>query len=238
MPEIRFFLRNIQSINDSMSKTSFLKLASAAWMSLFFLSSCNNQSDGNTGKIDSTARVNNDGTGTDTLPDTPQFVFSIDDKEFSVSEEKVIVNYIGRDSTIFLFAEIGDTAGLYMAIPRASQGRFTVPSGYNAEITREPYSDKFTLLPTVVLSNYPEVDISFNNLDDGVYQKKEPPPNAITVTGFRQLGAGSNMRSRRYLLKGYIHTNLFKTAFAGDNKEYNHDYEVKGKFVVQFKAPF
>ena len=220
-----------------MNRIFFLKLTLAVCIGSFFSGSCNNQSDGNTSKMDTATGVNNAGTETDTLQDTPQFVFSIDDKEFSVSEENVTATYLPSDSSITLFAKTGDTSGLYMLIPRAYKTFFSVPTGYSSVNTRIAFSEELAVQPTVILNNYPEVDVSFNNLDDG-YHKKEPQPNAITVTSYRQLEGGSNMQGWNFLLKGYIHTTVLKSVYAGKDKAYNHDYKIKGKFVIRFKSYF
>jgi hypothetical protein len=169
----------------------------------------------------------------DTLPDTPEFFISFDNKEYTVEADNVNA-YLGTDSTITLFAKTGDTSGLQLVIPLKAQVPFSVPTGYSSKNTKIAFSEEQAVLPTVILSNYPLVDVSFNNLDDG-YHQKDLKADAITVTGYRVL-EGDNLHGWTHQVKGYIHTTVLKNVYSGKDKEYNHDYEIEGRFVVRFKV--
>src|SRR5436190_19866129 len=92
---------------------------------LFILSSCSDakKKEPGTGKD----VISKPRTSTDTLPDTPQFIVSFDNKEYSVDAEKVNA-YIGSDSVITIIAETGDTTALHLAIPLKMVLPFSVPT--------------------------------------------------------------------------------------------------------------
>ncbi len=200
---------------------------------MILVSSCNNQSQKDMGNADPVPGKGKTGKAVDTLPDTPQFFVSFDNEEYTVEADNVNA-YLGTDSTITLFAKTGDTSGLHVVIPLKALVPFSVPTGYSSKNTKIAFSEEQAVLPTVILNNYPQVDVSFNNLDDG-YHQKDLQPDAITVTGYRIL-EGDNLHGWTHQVKGHIHTTVLKNVYSGKDKEYNHDYDISGKFVVRFKT--
>lgn len=200
---------------------------------MLLVSSCNNSSKKDTGNADPVPGKGRADKPNDTLPDEPQFFISFDNKEYTVEAGNVNA-YLGTDSTITLFAKTGDTSGLHMVIPLKTMVPFSVPTGYSSKNTKIAFSEEQAVLPTVILNNYPLLDVSFNNLDDG-YHPSDPKPGAITVTGYRVL-EGDNLHGWTHQVKGDIHTTVLKNVYAGKDKEYNHDYKIEGRFVVRFKV--
>lgn len=200
---------------------------------MFLVSSCSNASKKDTDKTSPEPGKASTDKPLDTLPDEPQFFISFGNKEYTVKADDVNA-YLGTDSTITLFAKTGDTSGLHVVIPLKDRVPFSVPTGYSSKNTKIAFSEELAVLPTVILNNYPQVDVSFNNLDDG-YHKKDLQPHAITITGYRVL-EGDDLHGWTYQVKGHIHTRVLKNVYSGKDKEYNHDYDIEGRFVVRFKT--
>ncbi len=217
-------------------KNPFFSLVMAITSFICFVSCNGDQEEKNNGiKKTGTRQEDQFSPGKDSLSDAPQFVFELDEREFSVSPENITVTYISSDSIINIYAKTGDTTGLFLCIPCKMERPFTVSTGYSSEKTKIAFSEELAVVPTVILNNYPEVDISFNNLDDG-YHKKEIQPSALTVTAFNEIKNETGSSEKSYILKGYIHTRLLKNVFAAKANDDNHDYRLNGKFVVVFRS--
>jgi len=195
---------------------------------VFLLAACVNRRSDQQEKTEQTAGSQKTLPVTDTLPDEPQFNFTLDGKEYRVLPDDLMTSYSATDTSINISARPNDSLGLLIVLPHAvKNSSFNVPTGYSSINTKIAFSEELAVVPTVTLSGYPLKDVSFNNLYDG-YHKKEVKPDAVTVTAFRQ------QEGRSWILKGRIHTRLLKNVYEGKNNAYNHDYELQGQFVVRF----
>ena len=200
------------------------------FVAIFVAGGCNNQSDDKksekndmTGKIDSNIV-------TDTLPDTPQFTFTVDGEKYTVADSSVKVYYTSSDSTLTIQAATADSMRLDITIWDVRHTPGYRGNAWRSDNTKLAGSDSLVYRPTVGLYKGSNANLSsWQNLDDGFHPKPPQENKSLYIYPLRQTG------ERNFIIKGRINTQTFKNVYEKKSGTFNKDHKVEGKFVIQFE---
>lgn len=173
----------------------------------------------------------------DTLSNEIQCAIAIDDKQFVMPADSVSTGYTASDSSLRVTIKGLETGHLVITIPNLLKGPCKFPTGYRSTINNVSGSNGFEFWPTVDLYNYDVAGTNFNNLFDEQHERVFTD-DALEITALHKVAEDIPNNRVSYLLKGKVHTTIFKSADELSDMESNKKYTVKGKFVVQAKIHF
>jgi len=165
----------------------------------------------------------------DSLPDTPQFVFAIDDKSYTVDQADIVVHYSSSDSSLTIDAGKNDGDRLHITISDIKNTPGFRGNSWRSDNTKLAGSDSLIYQPTVIFYKNDGGLASWNNFSDGYHESQFKRDNSLYIYGLRQTG------ERNFIIKGRINTRLLKNVYESASKEFNKDHDVSAEFVIPFE---
>jgi hypothetical protein len=205
------------------TKINNMKKITLIFSAILLLDACHNNPGSKNPDVQFTETVK------DTLPDLPQFVFTVDDKQYSVAGTDIDVHYTESDSTLTIDAGEKDGDRLHITIPDVKHTPGYRGNAWRSDNTKRAGSDSLVYQPTVTFYKNEGSLASWNNFSDGYHEQEVKEDHSLYIYGLRQTGG------RNFIIKGRVNTRLLKNVFESGSKDFNKDHLVSGEFVIQFE---
>ena len=165
----------------------------------------------------------------DTLPNKPQFKFTVDDTFYKIDSANINVYYSSSDATIRIDAGADETGRLSIVIDNLRNLPGFRGNGWKGANMIQPGADTVSSQPTVTFYKNLGIVSSWNNLDNGFN------PTAPNQDGSLYIYEIQRMGERKFLIKGRIQTRVLKNKYESSAGEFNRDHDISGSFVVPFE---
>ena len=202
---------------------------------LLSIVSCNNFKESNQNKLEE--NTTSSSNTKDTLGNEPFCSLVINGKEYEVPSDSIVKSFGRLDSSFIITFKGISGGGVMLTIPNIFKCPCKIPTGYASIYNKIYGTEEYEVVPTVQLYNYGMPDISFRNLDDG-FHKQKIAENAAEIIALQKISEDSAHKQVAYLMKGKIHTTVYKNVYHSNAGSINRDYKIEGSFVLKINISF